>query len=398
MAVDIAIWSLFGVTALLGLYPFGPFQATLWLVRRVRGVLPAPRPGFTQEPGGRVAVLLCAYNEEAVLRDKIANTLALDPGDGSVELLLYVDGATDGTLAIAQDCADRYGDRVTLVASAERRGKAYGVRQLLARCTAPIVVFTDANVAIAPDAVTRLRRYFADPEIGCVCGHLSYVNGEESATAGVGALYWRLDEWTKQLETDTGSAMGADGSLYAARRDCLPNEAEDLFDDLFVSMSILAQGKRVVRAPDVRACEIHVSDPAEEFQRKIRISSQSFTIHRRLWPRLRRLDAWTLYQYLGHRYLRWVGGYSLALAGVLFEIGLVRALGPVGGTAAALLPAVLLGLGWVLRVRLATGVVNIALALLATSIGVYMSLAGRRAVTTWKPAQSVRSRFPTVSG
>ncbi|HEY0834840.1 MAG TPA: glycosyltransferase [Azospirillum sp.] len=394
MAVDIAIWSLFAVTALLGLYPFGPYQATLWLVRRLRGPVPAPRPEFAEPAGGRVAVLLCAYNEEQVLRDKIANTLALDPGDGSVELLLYVDGATDGTLAIAQGFADR----ITLVASEERRGKAYGVRQLLARCTAPVVVFTDANVAIAGDAVVRLRRYFADPEIGCVCGHLSYVNADESSTAGVGALYWRLDEWTKQLETDTGSAMGADGSLYAVRRDCLPDEAEDLFDDLYISMSILAQGRRVVRAPDVRACEIHVSDPAEEFRRKIRISSQSFAIHRRLWPRLRRLDAWTLYQYVGHRYLRWVGGYSLALAGVLFVAGMVRALGPLAGTAAALLPAALLGVGWLLRVRLATGLVNVALALLATSIGVYMALAGRRAVTTWKPAQSVRSRFPSVSG
>ncbi|MEJ0071246.1 MAG: hypothetical protein WDO24_23670 [Pseudomonadota bacterium] len=66
-----------------------------------------------------------------------------------------------------------------------------------------------------PDGIPRLLRYFDDPAVGCVCGHLIYVNPDETATSRNGAAYWRLEEYTKRLESETGSVIGADGSLFA---------------------------------------------------------------------------------------------------------------------------------------------------------------------------------------
>src|SRR3546814_10328028 len=76
-----------------------------------------------------------------------------------------------------------------------------------------IVVFTDANVMVDPAALAALRRSFADPTVGCVCGQLVYTNPEEGATAAVGSFYWRLEERIKALESRSGSTMGADGSI-----------------------------------------------------------------------------------------------------------------------------------------------------------------------------------------
>jgi hypothetical protein len=56
-------------------------------------------------------------------------------------------------------------------------------------------MFTDANVQIDPSAVPLLRRYFADPSIGRVCSHLTYVNASQTATAFVGSAFWSLNEW-----------------------------------------------------------------------------------------------------------------------------------------------------------------------------------------------------------
>src|SRR3546814_2154807 len=81
-----------------------------------------------------------------------------------------------------------------------------------------IVVFTDANVMVDPAALAALRRSFADPTVGCVCGQLVYTNPEEGATAAVGSFYWRLEERIKALESRSGSTMGADGSIFAVRR------------------------------------------------------------------------------------------------------------------------------------------------------------------------------------
>jgi cellulose synthase/poly-beta-1,6-N-acetylglucosamine synthase-like glycosyltransferase len=89
---------------------------------------------------------------------------------------------------------------------------------LAAATNAEFIVFSDANVMFAPDAITRLLCPFADPAVGCACGHLIYRAAEASATAATGSIYWRLEETIKELESRTGSTMGADGSIFAIRR------------------------------------------------------------------------------------------------------------------------------------------------------------------------------------
>src|SRR3546814_9893419 len=100
-----------------------------------------------------------------------------------------------------------------------------------------VVVFTDANVTVDPAALAALRRSFADPIVGCVCGHLVYTNGDEGATAAVGSFYWRLEERIKALESRSGSTMGAEGSIFAVRRRRYRPVPPDNLDDRFVSMS-----------------------------------------------------------------------------------------------------------------------------------------------------------------
>src|SRR5262249_20566500 len=153
-----------------------------------------------------VAICMCAYNEASIIADKTKDLLRLrEAAGGDLEILIYVDAATDDTASIVEP----YGDRVRVVIGAERRGKTYGMNLLVAQTNAAIVMFTDANVRIDPSAVTVLRRYFADPSIGCVCSHLTYVNASQSATAFVGSAFWSFNEWSKGLETATGSVIGA---------------------------------------------------------------------------------------------------------------------------------------------------------------------------------------------
>ena len=77
-----------------------------------------------------------------------------------------------------------------------------------------------------------------------------------SPTAKVGALYWRLEEATKALESRTGSVMGGDGSIFSIRRSLYPDFPDSVLDDLTVSMSPVFAGKRLIRADDVIAFEV----------------------------------------------------------------------------------------------------------------------------------------------
>lgn len=388
MTTSTALFTVALALALAGLWPFGPYQATLWLARgwwRFPRAPQSPEPP-TPLPVETFAICLCVYNEARVIRDKLEDLLRLRAAaDGRLEILVYCDAARDGTEAILRE----YADHIRLFVSPERRGKTFGMNLLVCATDASIVLFTDANVLIDPGAMQAFRRWFQDPSIGCVCSTLSYVNAADSPTAEVGARYWRFNEWTKRLETETGSVIGADGSLFAIRRALHRPVPKGLFDDLYVSLSVLLQGYRVVSAPDVRAFETHTTRPEDEFRRKVRIACECWHVHRTLWPELRRLDAWNLYKYLAHRVARWLSGWSLAGAASATIAGLALHLGPAPVALGLVAGTVGSALAYRLGIRPIERAWNVVLAFAGAGLGVWRAVRGERAVV-WEVPESAR--------
>ena len=365
----------------LAVHPFITYPLSLRLLARLR-----PRAVRVGPVQGRVAFCVCAYNEERVIRAKVENMLAAGEAIGGIEVLVYVDGANDRTAEMLRE----FGNRIRLVASGVRLGKTHGMNTLVGMTTAEFLVFSDANVSFAPDALPRLLAPFADPSVGCVCGHLVYTQAEGNATAATGSLYWQLEEAIKRMESATGSVMGADGSIFALRRSIHEPPPPDLIDDMYVSLAALCRGHRIVSVADAFAYEEAVSRPGEEFRRKVRIACQAFNVHRALWPRLRRLSALDLYKYVSHKLLRWLtigllvaGGLCLLAAAAVAGAWLVFfALIATGGV----------GMGLVLTARqgmLAT-LRDVLSAFVATGIGVVRSWRGDR-FQTWNPPASARN-------
>ncbi|MFN4282814.1 MAG: glycosyltransferase [Alphaproteobacteria bacterium] len=368
---------------LLARHPFITYPLSLGLLRVLR-----PRP-LSPQPRAkpyRFAVCVAAYNEEAVIRRKAENMIELRQKLGAVDLLVYVDGANDGTAKILAEFAPD----IDVVVSAERKGKSAGMNALLARTEADIVLFSDANAMIDPDGAASLGEMFDDPSVGCVCGHLIYGDVEEfSQTAEVGSAYWRLEERIKSLESETGSVMGADGALFAIRRELYRPVRADVIDDMFTSLSILCDGYRVVRGEDFRAFEAPTTRSDEEFRRKIRISARAFNAHRLLWKRLRKLDAVTIYKYVSHKLLRWFSGINLLIAATFAWLALAGLIGV--WITLGLLAATMAGV----TIVYASGhrpmrmIGEIFFALIAASLGVFNSLQGKR-FQTWTPPASTR--------
>lgn len=366
------------------LHPFVTFPLSLRLARKAKARPLDRRPAADPTLAPTLAMCFCAYNEEAVIAEKAENLLALKRAIPSLEIFAYVDGRGDRTGEILQS----YGKDITVDWSSERHGKSHGMNRIVGMATADVIVFTDANVMLDGEALANLRGYFEDPSVGCVCGQLRYLDNAGSATASTGSLYWKLEEAIKQLESDTGSVMGADGSIFAIRRSLHRPVPADIIDDMYVSFSILLDGHRIVRAPDAVAYEQSVSSASEEFRRKVRIACQAMNVHRLLWPRLRGMDGWNLYKYVSHKLMRWLSIFTLALSALFFTAGFL-AQGWIVATIvlwAAGLLAIALGAmgvkpfaqGW-----------NVLLALVGAGLGVVKSFTGER-FQTWTPASSIR--------
>lgn len=373
--------AIFVACVLLVVHPYVTYPLSLIVVRRLRpkqlrSNLPVPT---------RFAVVCCVYNERNVIDQKIENMRAIRDALGDCQLLIHSDASSDGTNEVLATVAGEF----TLSLADGRSGKSAGMNRLLSMTEADIVIYTDANVIIDAQAVQNLPRYFTDPEVGCVTGHLLYQNADESQTARVGALYWKHEEWVKQLESDTGSVMGADGSLFAIRRKLHRPTPADIIDDFFTSMSILCSGYRLVRGADFIAYERAASVRQDEFRRKVRIACRAFNCHRLLWPRIAKLDALSIYKYLSHKYLRWLAGYFL-VAGAAASAGIVLvAFGWLAFAAYLLVLAAAAFAADRFDLPVATGLWEIMVAMWATAIGVYKSLRGER-FQTWTIASSTR--------
>ena len=229
MIVEVIFWLVVALLAYSYLvYPLG--IAALGRYARVPAP-PSPAPGAVTPT---VAIVVAACNEERHIEARIRNLLALDyPAD---RLAIYVgsDGSTDDTVTRAKRHTSA---RVRVFAFGERRGKASVLNDLLGEVGEEIVVFTDANTEFDADAVRVLVRHFADPAVGAVSGELRL------RASGTGDLqersYWRLETALKRGESRLGGLLGANGAIYAIRRElyrALPPDT--LVDDFTVAMNV----------------------------------------------------------------------------------------------------------------------------------------------------------------
>jgi cellulose synthase/poly-beta-1,6-N-acetylglucosamine synthase-like glycosyltransferase len=381
----IVLLAVIGLLSLaVAIHPFITYPLSLLLLRMFDRKRRRAQDSATTD-NLRCAICVCAYNEERAIEAKIRNLLALRARHPDLELLVYVDASTDRTAEILR----AYADRIDVHFATERAGKTHGMNLLASRATAPILIFSDANVTMDLSCVAQLQEHFRDPEIGCVCGSLVYTNNAESVTASSGSLYWKFEEALKRLEVETGSMMGADGSIFAVRRSLRLPPPDHIIDDMYVSLMVLVQGARVVQASNARAFEESVPSGREEFRRKIRIACQAFNVHRLIWPHLRRLDALNVYKYISHKLIRWFTIYFLILAALALDGALLLAGHLVLAAVIPALMIVICGLGWFGAARPFVQLIDVLAAFIGTGWGVWRSVRGER-YQTWTPAASIR--------
>jgi cellulose synthase/poly-beta-1,6-N-acetylglucosamine synthase-like glycosyltransferase len=265
------------------------------------------RPADDFVPG--VAMLVAAYNEEAVIEEKLRNTDALDYPAGKFEFLLGLDNPSDSTPQRAR----RFPHAAMRVFDfGARRGKLAVLSDLAAQTSADILAFSDANTMLEPESLRRLVRHFANPDVGAVCGELRVVSPGDHTP--MESLYWRYEVALKFLENRMNCVLGANGAVYAVRRELFHMDPRWIVEDFQLPMEIRFAGRSVVYDPEALGSEEAAPTFAAEFRRKVRIGAGDylclFTSPHYLNP-LRGLPALA---YISHKVLRWLGPLFLLAA------------------------------------------------------------------------------------
>lgn len=279
-------------------YVYFGYPLVLALLGKIR-----PRPikrddNYTPE----VALLICAYNEQEVIEEKIKNCFDLDYPDGKIKFIIASDGSEDGT----REIVNRYiKDGIIFYDYPERKGKIGAILATVPKIDSEIILFSDANTMYHPGAVRSLMRNFADPSVGGVSADVILTN-DTTAYSEPESLYYKYERWIQEAESRIGSIIGADGGMYAIRRKLFKAPSSNtILDDFVISMNVALQGFRLVYEGEARGYEKNVNSCYVEFLKKSRVVAGAVQAIRQNEGIPDPGKGLLFFCYFSHKFLRW---------------------------------------------------------------------------------------------
>jgi cellulose synthase/poly-beta-1,6-N-acetylglucosamine synthase-like glycosyltransferase len=365
IAVKIVFWSALGALV----WTHAAYPAATAVAARIRRWRPAIGDELPT-----VAVVVAAFDEETVIARRLENLLALDYPRELLRVVVASDASTDRTDEIVESFADR---GVCLV-RCPRGGKVAAQNRAVASSDAEILAFSDANATWAPDALRKLVRNFADPDVAYVCGRLNLQSDDGRNKEG---LYWRYELALRADESQIDSVTGGNGSIYAVRRSEYVEVDPRFGHDLSFPYLMVQRGRRAVYDSEAHAYEKATPTNEDEYRRKVRMFEHCWAIVFE-GKMLRRLRPVYFVELLSHRHLRYASGVlHLVVLGANFAL---LGQGPIY--------AVTLGLqlGLLLAALVGVGIARYYVLVTWATVVALWNYARRGVPTTWEAAEGTR--------
>jgi len=375
VVVEIVFW----VCVALLVHTHVTYPLSLALLTRIRRPRAAREVSSGELPA--VSLIVAAHDEDAVIERRVRNALESDYPRERLDVIVTSDGSDDRTVELAHTAgADQ-------VLDLTRRGKVEAQNAAVGSARGDVLAFSDANSFWRPDALRRLVDRLADPEVGYVCGQVTFT--DEHGVNQEGA-YWRYEMAVRGLESELASVTAGNGAIYAVRRDAYVEMPSDRGHDLCLPYLMVRMGLRAVYEPAARADELMAPTMSGEWERKRRMMNRTWGVllhDRMLSPR--GYGPLYAYEMLSHRALRYASPFLhlIALAANIALVGegwvYIATLAAQG----ALLAAAALGRvipAWPLRI--ASYYVSVTASIAAGLIDRIRS----GPATTWEPVEGTR--------
>ncbi|SDP37059.1 Glycosyltransferase, catalytic subunit of cellulose synthase and poly-beta-1,6-N-acetylglucosamine synthase [Nakamurella panacisegetis] len=125
----------------------------------------------------RVAVVVPAWNEGAVVGASIDRLMLLEYPSDCLRIYVVDDASTDNTAEVVLDRAARYPGKVFHLRRAKGgEGKAhtlnFGIREILQQDWMQALLIMDADVIYRPNSLRRMTAHLADPAVGAVTAYI----------------------------------------------------------------------------------------------------------------------------------------------------------------------------------------------------------------------------------
>ncbi len=326
---------LFWLFAFLLIYPLFIYPLCLIILNKIKGYK-VKSEYSSDEDLPSVSIILSAYNEEKVIAEKIENFLSLDYPKDKIEFFIISDESTDKTDAIIQSYMEKENterERIRLLRQEPREGKTKALNKAVLEVKSEILFFTDADSMLHKDAMRKIVAPFADPQIGLASGRSVYLDEDGNETAG--SIYRQYEECIKNYEGALYGIAGADGGIYAMRKEYYRELPQKIINDLAHPIHIILEEKKAIAMPSALISE-PPEDDSNAFARQTRIMTQSWYVFFTHFKALLDKKCYGfLWQFFSHKILRWMTlpWLVLFIISALFAEGVFPVLGLLGAFA-----------------------------------------------------------------
>lgn len=261
-----------------------------------------------------VTIIMSVYNEEKILKRKLDSILSSDFSHDKLTILVGSDSSTDSTNEILKEYSKRY-SIIRPVIFTQRQGKAAVINKLVDECKDDFIIMTDAKVIFHKETIANLVRHFKNEQIGIVGGNIINETVEKDGVSIQEKAFMSREILMKYREgLIWGATVGVYGAIYAIRKSLYtPVPKGFAVDDFFISMNVIRQKKQAILDINTIAYEDVPNLLAEEYRRKVRISTGNYRNLRYFAKEL--LTPWrgSSFAYFSHKVLRWTGPLFLIL-------------------------------------------------------------------------------------
>ncbi|MCK4627294.1 MAG: glycosyltransferase, partial [Phycisphaerae bacterium] len=208
----------------------------------------------------RLSVIVPCLNEEAFIAEKYRNLTACEYPRGHLEIVFADGGSTDGTVARLESLSAA--DPGTRVVACPAAGKISQLNHVLPMLSGDIVVVTDADARLEPEALMWLAADLeADPKMAVV-GAFTSPNGG----IAVERCYWAAQNRVRVLESRMSHVSTIAACCYAFRRELLNAFPDDVVaDDVYVAALANTLGYHSTYSVRARVEELRTPASLPEF-------------------------------------------------------------------------------------------------------------------------------------
>lgn len=297
---------LFYLSVVMIAYAYFGYPLSLFLIRLVKG-----KRGVRKGPySPAISVIITAYNEERLIRQKIEDTLCAEYPEGEVQIIVVSDGSDDRTEEIVREYESR---GVDLIPVRDRVGKENAQKEALRYARGEIIIFTDVASSMDRDGLVEIVRNFVDPSVGCVSSVDRVCSGGEGS--GGERLYVSYEMSLRRLESQVYSIVGVSGSLFALRSEVCQHLQGDIQSDFSAAIYSMKLGMRAVSDEAVQNSYKEGATAHGEFERKVRTIVRGMTVFFRYRDMLNIVRyGFFSYSLFCHKLLRWLVPFFLIAA------------------------------------------------------------------------------------